>query len=157
MGGFGLLKPVNNWFAINCNPKKAIYKVQNVDVPPFTFSCGEIRIEDTSATSAFSQKFLTDSATRAIELFWQQNRNVETTLKRTKCLLTGTIKRNKTLSKNSAGFNIGITSHKLSEYAFVLFVDDKSNLEHMSKTWNVVCGIQDKLCVNFSNCSIKLH
>ena len=54
------------------------------------------------------------------------------------------MKRNKTLSKNSAGFNIGITSHKLSEYAFVLFVDDKSNLEHTSKTWNVVCGIQDK-------------
>ena len=66
-------------------------------------------------------------------------------------------KRNKTLSKNSAGFNIGITSHKFSEYAFVLFVDDKSNLEHMSKTWNVVCGIQDKLCAIFSNCSIKLH
>lgn len=82
---------------------------------------------------------------------------VEITLKRTKCLLTGTRKRDKTLSKNSAGFNIGITSHKLSEYAFVLFVDDKSNLEHMSKTWNVVCGIQDKLCAIFSNCSIKLH
>lgn len=77
-----------------------------------------------------------------------------------KCLLTGTIKRNKTLSKNSAGFNIGITSHKFSEYAFVLFVDDKtdkSNLEHTSKTWNVVCSIQDKLCAIFSNCSIKLH
>lgn len=65
------------------------------------------------------------------------------------------MKRNKTLSKNSAGFNIGITSHKLSEYAFVLFVDDKSNLEHTSKTWNVVCGIQDKFCAVFSNCSIK--
>lgn len=51
------------------------------------------------------------------------------------------MKRNKTLSKNSAGFNIGITSHKLSEYAFVLFVDDKSNLEHTSKTWNVVFKI----------------
>lgn len=56
------------------------------------------------------------------------------------------MKRNKTLSKNSAGFNIGIKSHKLSEYAFVRFVDDKSNLEHASKTWNVVCGIQDKFC-----------
>ena len=28
-----------------CNPKKVIYKLQNVDVPPFTFSCGELRIE----------------------------------------------------------------------------------------------------------------
>ena len=140
-----------------CNPKKVIYKLQNVDVPPFNFSCGELRIECTSATSASSQKFLTESATRAIELFWQQNPIVEITLKRTKCLLTGIIKRNKTLSKNIAGFNIGITSHKLSEYAFVLFVDDKSNLEHASKTWNVVCGIQDKFCAVFSNCSIKLH
>lgn len=37
----------------------------------------------------------------------------------------------------------------------MLFVDDKSNLEHASKTWNVVCGIQDKFCAVFSNCSIK--
>ena len=31
----------------------------------------------------------------------------------------------------------------------MLFVDDKSNLEHASKTWNVVCGIQDKFCAVF--------